>query len=75
MNSPKYDEKDGKFAEATNEIQAAAGLDSSEDDLFDWGRELLLRSTYDQGRRSPNEAERVIQRFGRYSEPEPNPGE
>ena len=43
----QVDEKDGKFIEAANEFEAAAHLDPSEDNLFDWGGELLLHRTYD----------------------------
>jgi tetratricopeptide (TPR) repeat protein len=43
----QIEEKDGKFVEAANEYQAAAHLDPSEDNLFDWGSELLLHQTFD----------------------------
>jgi len=43
----QIDEKDGKFVEAVNEFEVAAHLDPSEDNLFDWGCELLLHRTYD----------------------------
>ncbi|HEX3436287.1 MAG TPA: tetratricopeptide repeat protein [Pseudacidobacterium sp.] len=43
----QVDEKDGKFVEAANEYQTAAQLDPSEENLFDWGSELLLHRTYD----------------------------
>jgi len=38
----QIDEKDGKFVEAANEH-----MDPSEDNLFDWGSELLLHRTYE----------------------------
>lgn len=38
-------EKDGKFVEAANEYEIAARMDPSEDNLFDWGSELLLHRT------------------------------
>ncbi len=40
-------EKDGKFIEAANEFETAAHLDPSEENLFDWGSELLLHRTYE----------------------------
>ena len=43
----QVEEKDGKFLAAANEYQAAAHLDPSEDNLFDWGGELLIHRTYD----------------------------
>jgi tetratricopeptide (TPR) repeat protein len=43
----QIDEKDGKFIEAANEFAAAAHLDPSEQNLFDWGSELLLHRTYE----------------------------
>ena len=43
----RIDEKDGKFVEAANDYEAAAHLDPSEDNLFDWGSEMLLHRTYD----------------------------
>ena len=44
----QIDEKDGKFVEAGNEYEAAAQMDPSEDNLFDWGSELLLHRAYEQ---------------------------
>lgn len=41
------DEKDGKFVAAVNEFETAAHMDPSEDNLFDWGSELLLHRTYE----------------------------
>lgn len=41
------EEKDGQYLAAVNEFQAAAHLDPSEDNLFDWGSELLLHRTYE----------------------------
>ncbi len=43
----QVDEKDGKFVEAANDFETAAHLDPSEDNLFDWGSELLLHRTYE----------------------------
>jgi tetratricopeptide (TPR) repeat protein len=43
----EVEEKDGKFLAAANEYQIAAHLDPSEDNLFDWGGELLVHRTYD----------------------------
>jgi tetratricopeptide (TPR) repeat protein len=41
----QIEEKDGKFVAAVNEFEKAAHLDPSEDNLFDWGGELLLHRT------------------------------
>jgi tetratricopeptide (TPR) repeat protein len=43
----QIDEKDGKFVAAENEFETASHLDPSEEDLFDWGSELLLHRTYE----------------------------
>jgi tetratricopeptide (TPR) repeat protein len=43
----QIEEKDGNFIAAVNEFQAAAHLDPSEGNLFDWGGELLLHRTLD----------------------------
>jgi tetratricopeptide (TPR) repeat protein len=43
----QVEEKDGNFIAAVNEFQAAAHLDPSEGNLFDWGGELLLHRTLD----------------------------
>jgi tetratricopeptide (TPR) repeat protein len=43
----QIDEKDGKFVEAANEYQTATHMDPSDDNLFDWGSELLLHRTYE----------------------------
>jgi tetratricopeptide (TPR) repeat protein len=43
----QVEEKDGKYVQAANEFQEAAHLDPSEDNLFDWGCELLLHRTYE----------------------------
>lgn len=43
----QVEEKDGKFVEAAKQFQKAAHLDPSDDNLFDWGSELLLHRTYD----------------------------
>jgi tetratricopeptide (TPR) repeat protein len=43
----QIDEKDGKYVEAATEYERAAHLDPSEDNLFDWGSEMLLHRTYE----------------------------
>jgi len=43
----QIEEKDGKFVAAEKEFEIAAHMDPSEDNLFDWGSELLLHRTYD----------------------------
>jgi tetratricopeptide (TPR) repeat protein len=43
----QIDEKDGKFLPAANEFEAAAHMDPSEQNLFDWGSEFLLHRTYE----------------------------
>lgn len=43
----QIDEKDGKYVAAVNDFEAASHLDPSEDNLFDWGSELLLHRTYE----------------------------
>lgn len=43
----EIDEKSGDFMGAANEYQTAAHLDPSEDNLFDWGSEMLLHRTYE----------------------------
>lgn len=43
----RIDEKDGKFLDAANELETAARMDPSEDNLFAWGSELLLHRTYE----------------------------
>jgi tetratricopeptide (TPR) repeat protein len=43
----QIEEKDGKFLVAVNELQTAAHMDPSEDNLFHWGSELLLHRTYE----------------------------
>jgi tetratricopeptide (TPR) repeat protein len=43
----QVEEKDGKFVEAANEYETAAHMDPSEDNLFDWGCEMLLHRTYE----------------------------
>lgn len=43
----QIDEKDGKFLDAVDELQTAAHMDPSEDNLFHWGSELLLHRTYE----------------------------
>ena len=43
----QIEEKDGKFVAAANEFGTAAHLEPSEDNLFDWGSELLLHRTYE----------------------------
>lgn len=43
----QIDEKAGEFVAAAKEFQIAAQMDPSDDNLFDWGSELLLHRTYD----------------------------
>lgn len=43
----QIDEKDGRFVDAVNDFELAAHLDPSEDNLFNWGCELLLHRTYE----------------------------
>lgn len=43
----QIDEKDGKFIDAANDLQAAAHLDPSEENIFDWASEMLLHRTLD----------------------------
>lgn len=43
----QVDEKQGKFLDAASEYQMAAHLDPTEDNLFDWGSEMLLHRTYE----------------------------
>jgi tetratricopeptide (TPR) repeat protein len=43
----QIDEKDGDFVAAENEFETASHLDPSEENLFDWGSELLLHRTYE----------------------------
>ena len=43
----QVEEKDGKFVAAESQYEAAAHMDPSESNLFDWGSELLLHRTLD----------------------------
>jgi tetratricopeptide (TPR) repeat protein len=43
----QIEEKDGKFVPAANEFEIAAHMQPTEDNLFDWGSELLLHRTYE----------------------------
>jgi len=43
----QIEEKDAKPVAAAKEFQIAAHMDPSEDNLFDWGSELLLHRTYE----------------------------
>ncbi len=43
----QIEEKQGNFVEAANEFECAAHMDPNENNLFDWGSELLLHRTYD----------------------------
>jgi tetratricopeptide (TPR) repeat protein len=43
----QIDEKDGKFLAAANDYETAAHMDPSEENLFDWGCEMLLHRTYE----------------------------
>jgi tetratricopeptide (TPR) repeat protein len=64
----QIEEKDGKFVAAVNEFEIAAHLDPSEENLFDWGSELLLHRTYEPAievfaeaaRRYPNSSRLMI---------------
>ena len=42
----RIQEQQGKFLEAANEFSTAAHMDTSEENLFLWGSELLLHRTY-----------------------------
>ncbi len=54
----QIEEKDGKPMEAANQFQAAAHMDPSEENLFDWGCELLLHRAYEPAIRVFKEAAR-----------------
>jgi len=41
----EVEEKSGNFVAAANEFQAAARMEPSEENIFDWGSELLLHRT------------------------------
>jgi tetratricopeptide (TPR) repeat protein len=41
----RVEEKDGNFVAAANEFQAAGHMEPSENNIFDWGSELLLHRT------------------------------
>jgi tetratricopeptide (TPR) repeat protein len=43
----QIDEKQGKFVDAASEYEEAAHLDPTEENLFDWGSEMLLHRTYE----------------------------
>jgi tetratricopeptide (TPR) repeat protein len=43
----QINEKSGKYVDSANEFQLAAHMEPSDDNLFDWGSELLLHRTYD----------------------------
>lgn len=43
----QIDEKTGRFVDSVNEFQTAAHMEPSDDNIFDWGSELLLHRTYD----------------------------
>jgi tetratricopeptide (TPR) repeat protein len=43
----QIEEKDGNFVAAANQFQAAAHMEPSENNLFDWASELLLHHTLD----------------------------
>jgi tetratricopeptide (TPR) repeat protein len=43
----QIEEKDGQFVAAANEYEAAAHLEPSESNLFDWASELLVHRTLD----------------------------
>jgi tetratricopeptide (TPR) repeat protein len=64
----QIEEKNGEFVAAVNEYEIAAHMEPSEENLFDWGSELLLHRTYEpaieifqQGsRRYPNSPRMLI---------------
>jgi len=41
----EVEEKDGKFVAAANELEIAAHMEPSENNIFDWGSELLIHQT------------------------------
>ncbi len=43
----QVEEKGGNFVAAANEYEKAAHMEPSEDNLFDWGSEMLLHRTYE----------------------------
>jgi predicted Zn-dependent protease len=43
----QIEEKDKKYLEAAKEFQTAAHMEPSEENLFDWGSELLLHEAYE----------------------------
>jgi len=43
----QIEEKQGKFVASVNDFETAAHMDPSEDNLFQWGSELLLHRTYE----------------------------
>jgi tetratricopeptide (TPR) repeat protein len=43
----QIDEKEGKYLAAASDYERAAHLDPTEDNLFDWGSEMLLHRTYE----------------------------
>jgi len=43
----QIEEKQGQYLDAVNELQTAAHMETSEDNLFHWGSELLLHRTYE----------------------------
>jgi tetratricopeptide (TPR) repeat protein len=43
----QIDEKQENYVEAANEFATASHMDPNENNLFDWGSELLLHRTYD----------------------------
>jgi tetratricopeptide (TPR) repeat protein len=43
----QVEEKDRQYVAAVNEFETASHMDPSEDNLFDWGSELLLHRTYE----------------------------
>jgi len=64
----QIEEKNGNSIAAVNEFEIAARLDPSEENLFDWGGELLLHRTYEPAtevfreaaRRYPNSSRLMI---------------
>jgi tetratricopeptide (TPR) repeat protein len=45
--SGQIEEKDGNFLAAAKEFETAARMNQSEENLFDWGSELLLHQAYE----------------------------
>ena len=59
----EIEEKDGQFVAAANEYEAAAHMDPSESNLFDWGSEMLLHRTLGSRDRGLSAGQRPLSRF------------